>query len=68
MPLFNHNKEEILRSAIAGCAECGETFLPRKINVWIDCGQTALCPECGSDSVVADANQDKLRALHERYC
>lgn len=68
MPLFNHNRREILSGKVAGCAECGETFLPAKINVWIDCGETALCPKCGADSVVADATPHKLADLHERFC
>ncbi len=49
----------ILQSKTCGCFYCLSMFKPTQITEWIDedesgIGQTALCPFCGIDSVVAD--------------
>jgi hypothetical protein len=53
----NHRKE-ILASRSCGCFHCGAVFPPEQIHDWIDEvdgeGQTALCPQCGVDSVIGD--------------
>lgn len=54
------HREEVLRSALCGCFYCLEVFMPQEIVKWIDeqnpTGQTALCPECGIDSVIGSAS------------
>lgn len=50
------NRTEILNSEICGCFYCLAIFTPMSILEWTDdkdgIGHTALCPECGIDSVI----------------
>jgi len=41
-------------SKLCGCFFCVSTFDPEFIEEWIDAGQTALCPQCGIDSVLPE--------------
>ncbi len=54
------HRDEILESDSCGCFYCSETFPPDRIVDWIDepidGGQTALCPNCGIDSVIGSAS------------
>ena len=54
------NFEAIKRSKKCGCYNCKKIFNATEIDEWViekDDGQkTALCPYCGVDSVVQDAN------------
>src|SRR5436189_5299614 len=58
----NHSADhraEIIASTLCGCFYCRTTFKPAQITEWVDGradgqGQTALCPECGIDSVIGD--------------
>lgn len=43
---------EIVYSERCGCFSCCAIFDPTEIKEWTDGGQTALCPECGIDSVI----------------
>ena len=52
---INH-RAEIERSQLCGCFYCRETFGPDRIVDWVDKDSTALCPECGIDSVIGDAS------------
>jgi hypothetical protein len=54
-----HHRVDILASKSCGCFYCGAIFPPERITEWTDVtgdgsGQTALCPECGIDSVIGD--------------
>ena len=51
----NH-KREIEKSAFCGCFYCCIVYPPASIVEWVDDGKTAICPECGIDSVVGDAS------------
>jgi hypothetical protein len=52
----SHNRDELMRSALAGCFYCLETYPPSSIEEWTDSsGDTALCPRCSIDSVLGDA-------------
>ena len=53
------HRDEILASDTCGCFYCAAIFPPSRITDWCDeddqhVGQTALCPECGIDSVIGD--------------
>ncbi|MGI9018940.1 MAG: cytoplasmic protein [Euzebya sp.] len=48
------HRSEILASDQCGCFHCSRTFPPDHIVEWVDDDQTALCPECGVDSVIGD--------------
>ena len=60
------HRREILASTECGCFYCQTVFAPSSIEEWIEetggnYGQsldpfTALCPECGIDSVIGDAS------------
>lgn len=52
---------EVEISSYCGCFYCTAIFTPEKIADWVDedstgVGQTALCPCCGIDSVIADSS------------
>jgi hypothetical protein len=53
------HRPEIEASTVCGCFYCGRTFAPGEIEEWTDTSkilpeQTALCPNCGIDSVIGD--------------
>jgi hypothetical protein len=54
------HRAEILASEICGCFYCLATFPPEDIDIWVDeenaVGQTAICTECGIDSVIGSAS------------
>lgn len=56
----SNHKAEIAGSSVCGCFHCMATFPPERITQWVDdtegAGVTALCPECGIDSVIGDAS------------
>jgi len=52
------NRKFLLKAEHAACAHCLEQFHPSEITEWCDfdaheVGQTAQCPRCGVDGVVA---------------
>ncbi|MBB4371524.1 hypothetical protein GGD63_004322 [Bradyrhizobium sp. cir1] len=67
-----NNRAEIERSQLCGCFYCKQTFAPDRIVEWVDEDSTALCPECGIDSVLGDAsgvqiNRSFLEAMHSAW-
>jgi hypothetical protein len=48
------HKTEVLHSVNCGCFYCITTFSPADIIEWTDDEVTALCPNCGMDSVIGD--------------
>lgn len=52
--LATRNRERLQNSEKAACYYCLETFAADSIEEWTDDDETALCPKCGIDSVVAD--------------
>ena len=55
----SNHRAEIEGSLSCGCFYCLSTFSPTTIVEWTDenedgIGQTAVCPECGIDSVIGD--------------
>ena len=54
------------------CFFCFRSFAPVEIKAWIDGSQTALCPGCGTDSVLGNASGHSLsdgflRKMHRHY-
>ncbi len=62
-----NNRVEIEASALCGCCNCLQTFAPSEIVAWAGLdmnsfndpdsaanAETALCPRCGSEAVLAD--------------
>lgn len=57
----SNHRDEIERSEVCGCFYCLAVFPPSRISEWIDAGDddvgtTAMCPECGIDSVLGAAS------------
>jgi hypothetical protein len=62
----SNNRAEIEASRVCGCCSCMEIFAPGEIVAWAgldfdsfndpDCDNagTAVCPKCGSESVIGD--------------
>lgn len=46
------NRARLARSATAGCFSCETMFPASDIRTWIDASRTAVCPHCGTDSVL----------------
>ncbi len=66
------NKEELLKVNKCGCFYCLKIFDPKEINEWLEEdneGETAFCPYCGIDSVIAESNEYELNEelLKEMY-
>ena len=67
-----NNRAEIEASTVCGCCYCMQTFPPDEIIAWsgLDVSSfddpealtagTALCPRCGSESVVGDKSGHKI--------
>jgi hypothetical protein len=84
---FRHslqNRAELESSSVCGCFHCMQMFSPEEIIAWsgwnpetLDDPQsegteTALCPRCGSESVVGDksgyaVNPQFLVRMHEAW-
>lgn len=59
------NRTRVLAAAGCGCFYCLAVFPADAVQKWVDDGQTALCPHCGIDSVLADVTDgETLRLLH----
>ena len=67
---MHHNREEIQGGEQCGCISC-EQFFPRsEIVRWVGEGTTAICPRCGTASVVGSGagfvlTPQLLRRAHE---
>jgi hypothetical protein len=48
------NKKSIDSALKCGCYFCCQIFEPKEIKEWIDGGETALCPKCKVDSIIAE--------------
>ncbi|OAF14301.1 hypothetical protein AYJ54_42215 [Bradyrhizobium centrolobii] len=56
----SNHRADIERSQRCGCFFCKKTFGPDQIVDWVDEDSTALCPECGIDSVIGDASDVQI--------
>lgn len=81
----SNNRAEIEASTLCGCIHCTATFSPLEIVAWsgldvssfdqpdaLDAG-TALCPRCGSETVIGDRSGYLLDAaflhqMNEAWC
>ena len=76
--LAMHNKENIRFAQKCGCYYCFEIFEPKNIKEWTDktkkvpAGDTAICPYCGTDGVLADncgmeLTKENLESIHKAW-
>ncbi|MBS1123610.1 MAG: hypothetical protein H6Q90_5838 [Deltaproteobacteria bacterium] len=68
----SRHRVELEASTRCGCFFCFRTFPPASIKAWIDAKQTALCPGCGTDSVIGNASSHRiddafLRKMHGHF-
>lgn len=69
------NREALMQSSVCACFYCLEKYNPSTIIEWIDnkCPDTAICPLCGIDSVLAEKSPlpindlDFLKQMQARY-
>jgi len=66
------SRREAMTSKICGCFHCLAIFPPCEIEQWLDDGQTAMCPKCGTDSVIGSASgfsidEQFLRSMNQRW-
>ncbi|MBR9652479.1 cytoplasmic protein [Thalassovita aquimarina] len=73
------HKASLLQSAQAGCFHCCAIFDPAEIDEWIEeppykerpAGETAICPRCGIDAVLAGADMpltpEFLKQMNKRW-
>jgi len=67
----SYHAEELKQSELCGCFYCLTVFNPNEISEWTDGGETALCPKCGIDSVIAGkdnfTNKKFLSLMYDRW-
>ena len=62
------NRGALESSTQAGCFFCLAVFDTRMIKRWVDSETTALCPECGIDSVLPGVVDEKfLREMQKHW-
>jgi len=66
------NRSELKISQSCGCFYCEKVFSPAEIREWIDEDNTALCPYCGIDSVLASSagfelSREFLKRMNEHW-
>jgi len=67
-----HNRKEIEESNYCACFYCLSYFTPAEITKWCNGGDTALCPCCGIDAVLASASEidltdDLLKKMYKEW-
>jgi hypothetical protein len=71
----SRHRDEVERSEVCGCFYCCKTCAPTEIEDWLveEPGGTALCPNCGIDSLIGSASGYAvgepafLNAMHQRW-
>jgi len=70
-----NNRAEIEAGTVCGCFFCMKTFPPTEIIAWsgfdmaqldnpqAECVETALCPHCGSESVIGNKSGYAINAM-----
>ncbi len=65
--LSSGNRKKV-KNTLCGCYYCLEVFEGNEITKFIDQDETAQCPKCGIDSVLAGVtDKNLLRKLNERW-
>lgn len=66
------NRNAIESSDSCACYRCCKTFEKSKIIEWTDQNKTAICPECGCDTIIARISnlpfdESSLRAMKKYW-
>ena len=63
------NKGELDNSPLFGCYSCMHTGETKEITEWTDKGETAICPNCKTDTIlsgsITEINKDNLKSINE---
>ncbi len=59
----SYHRDDLMKSDRCGCFHCLEVYAPEEIREWTDRTQTAVCPKCGIDSVLASESGYPLDAV-----
>lgn len=59
------NIESLKNAKWCMCYHCVKRFKFSEITEFTDKGETAICPKCNIDSVVADLDRDEVVMLHD---
>jgi Zn finger protein HypA/HybF involved in hydrogenase expression len=67
-----NNRTTLNLSTLCGCYHCAEIYNPSEITEWTDNNQTAICPKCKVDAVIAqsesvDLSKDLLEKLQQYW-
>jgi hypothetical protein len=67
----NNNKKTIATSKLCGCFYCCEIYSSQEVHEYVDNNTCALCPKCGTDSVLPDTvcqlTVELLNSMHEYW-
>ncbi len=65
---FFDNDAEILKSEKCTCLSCLKTYDAKEVSEWVSYGEetAAVCPKCGSESVIGDASGIKFADMDEK--
>lgn len=67
-PIYSmKNRSELKSSESCGCFNCLNMFKPENISNWTDDGETALCPHCERDMVLANISEEDLNEAHKLW-
>ncbi|OHU34212.1 hypothetical protein BKG80_06700 [Mycobacteroides chelonae] len=70
-PHRTNNLAALCRSAVSGGFYCLAIYSPSTITEWTDYDDSALCPKCGIDSVLAENSGSPITAfltrMHARW-
>lgn len=58
------NRKAVEESPACGCYQCLAVFSSEDIEEWTDYGNTAMCPKCGCDCVIAQSHAIPLDTQH----
>lgn len=61
------NRQDLAGAEQCGCFCCLAVFDFRQIVKWCDLNKTALCPDCGIDSVLATNDIAVLQQMNTHY-
>lgn len=66
------NRAQVEASSEVGCYKCLEIFDPKEIKFWTDQEQTAVCPYCQCDTILAPApdfevTKEALSEIHNYW-
>ena len=67
------NRKQLSKSKVCGCFYCQRIYDPKEIETYLsEGGGTAICPYCGTDSVLAETEgypitDEFMQAMHERW-